>query len=150
MWLGKRTGTQKKGAKIGKNQCSEDTLWKWFSKYIRLRDADANGICRCASCNKYFHWKSMDAGHFVSRRHKAVKYDERNVMAQCQSCNRFNSGEQFKMGQEIDRRHGKGTAKLVSEISRCRMKFDGYWFKAKSDEYRLKVKQLAKEKGQIV
>jgi len=63
-----------------------------FSKYIRLRDADENGICKCISCGKPDHWKNMDAGHFVNRKHLSLRWGIRNVHAQCKSCNRFDEG----------------------------------------------------------
>ncbi len=141
------TGPQpKKGLK--KTGCTEATLWKWFSAFIRLRDSYDNGMCKCATCSSVFPWKEMDAGHFISRRWKAVKYDERNVLAQCPSCNRFNNGEQFKMSIAVDERFGAGTAKMLNDIHRCKTKFDSMWFKVKSDEYREKVKSLKSKKRQ--
>jgi hypothetical protein len=152
MWLGKRTAVPKAGLRKGRKQheCTEDTLWKWFSRYIRLRDSDSIGYCKCVTCHRRAHWKEMDAGHLVSRRWKAVKYDERNVHAQCKSCNRFNAGEQLKMSHYIDKKYGSGTAKMLSDISRCKVKFDKMWFKAKADNYRIKAKELAEEKGQKI
>jgi hypothetical protein len=38
------------------------------------------------------HWKEAHAGHFVSRRHMSVRWDERNVNPQCPRCNTFNDG----------------------------------------------------------
>ena len=85
-------------------------LWTEFSKYIRQRDAGYDGWVTCITCPEYRHWKEMDAGHFVTRNAKAVKYDERNVHAQCKSCNGFHEGKAYLYGKEIDRRYGKGTA----------------------------------------
>jgi hypothetical protein len=73
---------------------SEDTLWKWFSRYIRLRACldVARGFCACITCGRVHHYKDMDAGHYISRRWKPTKYHENNVYAQCVHCNRDLSG----------------------------------------------------------
>jgi hypothetical protein len=60
-----------------------------FSEYIRKRDADKKGICKCITCQREFKWNELDAGHFISRKEMSVRWDERNVAAQCQYCNRF-------------------------------------------------------------
>ena len=76
-----------------------------FSKYIRLRDADKEGYCRCVTCGQKYHWKKIQAGHFISRKHYSVRWNEENVHAQCVACNVFRSGEQYKyslfLGNEI-------------------------------------------------
>lgn len=92
------------------SQYWEKKLWTEFSKYIRQRDADDNGMVSCITCGVQKHWQEVDAGHFVSRNAKAVKYDERNVHAQCKACNGFHGGRAYVYGQAIDKRYGEGTA----------------------------------------
>lgn len=67
--------------------------WKAFSKYIRLRDADENGYCKCISCGKKAWWQEMQAGHLIASRANSILFDEELVYAQCPYCNN-NSGEQ--------------------------------------------------------
>jgi len=44
------------------------TADRWFSKYIRLKAADANGYVQCVTCGKAIPWnKGCHAGHFVVR-----------------------------------------------------------------------------------
>ena len=69
-------------------------LDKWFSQYIRLRRADANGLVECFTCGKIDHWKKQQAGHFQSRRHLTTRWNELNVQVQCVRCNMLNQGEQ--------------------------------------------------------
>lgn len=88
----------------------DNKLWKIFSEYIRRRDADEDGIVYCITCGARKHWKQVDAGHFVSRNAKAIKYDEQNVHAQCKSCNGFHGGMSYVYGQRIDELYGEGTA----------------------------------------
>ena len=122
---------------------TEKTLWQHFSKYIRLRDRIPNtDYCRCATCTTSKHWKEMDAGHFVSRRHKSTKYHPKNVLAQCPYCNRFNQGKQFEMGKEIDRRFGEGTADLMLAKSRESYKLHQFEIDQLGNIYKEKVKKL--------
>jgi hypothetical protein len=69
-----------------------------FSQYIRLSNADNRGMCTCVTCGKQGHWKTggIQAGHFISRKHFSVRYDERNVKPQCVACNVYRAGEQYK------------------------------------------------------
>ena len=66
-----------------------------FSIYIRLRDANKDGFCKCISCQKINHWKDVDAGHFIGRSHLITRYDPKNVYAQCRYCNRYLAGNQY-------------------------------------------------------
>jgi hypothetical protein len=66
-----------------------DTL---YSEIVRRRARNSVGMCKCCSCLKWFHWTNMDAGHYVSRNHNSLRYDDRNVHPQCRKCNRFQEG----------------------------------------------------------
>ena len=65
-----------------------------FSQYIRLRYSK-NEISECVTCGKQDYWKKLQAGHFVSRKHYATRWDEDNVQVQCSGCNVFRYGEQY-------------------------------------------------------
>jgi 5-methylcytosine-specific restriction endonuclease McrA len=65
-----------------------------FSQYIRLRYSK-NEISECVTCGKQDHWKKLQAGHFVSRKHYSTRWDEDNVQVQCSGCNVFRYGEQY-------------------------------------------------------
>ena len=83
--LEKKKKKSKKGLK--------DKLWKLFSQYIRLRDAEWNGNAPCISCGKVIFWKDLDAGHFIAKNSGDFFYFlEDNVHAQCPYCNRFLHG----------------------------------------------------------
>ncbi len=78
-----------------------------FSQFVRVSNADKNGYCTCVTCGKKGHWKdgSIQAGHFMSRKHYSTRWDIRNVKPQCVGCNMFKSGEQYKysiyLGSEL-------------------------------------------------
>lgn len=118
-------------------------LDKVFSEYIRLRDANRDGICQCITCKRYFCWNDGDAGHYVQRDRLATRYDEKNVHAQCKYCNRFRSGEQYIHGVEIDKKYGEGTAQKLILISKARgCKLDLYWIDTKMKYYKTRVRNL--------
>jgi len=99
----------------------QKTTWDWVSKYIRLRDSDENGWCKCCTCDAVKNWKEMQAGHFISRRHNETAWDEKNIDAQCVSCNGYNHGEQYQHSVYIDKKYGEGTAanlKIKSKITK--------------------------------
>jgi hypothetical protein len=117
------------------------TLDRIFSEYIRRRDADENGICRCITCNQPFHWKDGDAGHFIQRDRMATRWNEHNVHAQCKRCNRFRSGEQYQHGKAIDARHGAGTADRLKSISQVRgVKIDRFFLENQIEFYKKRLK----------
>lgn len=66
-----------------------------FSIYIRRRYA-VNDIAKCVTCGKEEHWKSLQCGHFMSRKHMSTRWNEDNCQVQCAGCNVFRYGEQYK------------------------------------------------------
>lgn len=78
-----------------------------FSEYVRLRDSDVNGYCKCISCSTRKYYKEMDAGHYINRKHMSLRYDEVNVNAQCRSCNRFDEGNIPAYGLALIHLYGK-------------------------------------------
>ena len=72
-----------------------------FSQYIRLSNADKNGICTCVTCGKKYHWKQIQAGHFMSRKHYSTRWVEDNVKPQCYGCNVMQQGQQYKFSKYL-------------------------------------------------
>jgi len=88
-----------------------------FSLYIRLRDSDKKGFCKCISCQKKFLFEDVDAGHFIGRRHLSTRYDPENVYAQCRYCNRYLSGNQYLYSISLEKIK-KGLPKKLLKKSR--------------------------------
>jgi len=61
----------------------------WFSRRVRLRDADSKGYCRCISCGSRLHWKQMHNCHFIVRGNYFYRRDPMNCHAGCVSCNKY-------------------------------------------------------------
>jgi hypothetical protein len=115
---------------------------KWFSLYIRLRDADSNGFVRCCTSGKIMYWKDADAGHYISRRFEAVRYDERNCHAQSKQENRFHNGNQLVHQRYIEERYGKGTAEELFTKSRMKCFRKKHDYEMIAQKFYQKVKTL--------
>ena len=122
-------------------------LDSWFSKYIRLRDADSSGYVRCITCGTRKYWKEVDAGHFQTRAKYSTRWDERNVNAQCKGCNMVNGGQQYVHGLAIDKKFGEGTADELVILSNQIVKLSTREILDLAEEYKNKFKELEQEKG---
>ena len=109
-----------------------------FSQYIRLSNADNNGFCTCVTCKNRFHWKEIQAGHFMSRKHYSIRWDERNVKPQCVACNVYRSGEQYKFSQYL----GNNLAEDLQKKSNLITKFTSDELQDMIDSYTAKVKKF--------
>ena len=91
----------------------EKVLDKWFSRFIRLRDSDENGVISCCTCNRFKTWNvGVDCGHY-SKRNKRHRFSEINMAAQCKFCNSRMKGEADKFALYIDKKYGEGTAQRL-------------------------------------
>ena len=123
-------------------------LDKWFSLYIRLREATAEGSIQCFTCSRISHYRSgMQCGHFQSRRHHSTRWHEKNCQVQCVKCNMYEQGEQFRFGVALDHKYGEGTAEELEFLSRMVMKFSRVDYEEKISYYKSAVDKLKKEKG---
>lgn len=127
---------------------NDKKLWKTFSEFIRLRDADVNGNCKCFTCNNIRHWRKMDCGHGVGRQHKATKFHEFNNHAQCKRCNGFEEGRKDVYSKEVDKRYGAGTWDKLVLSSRQTCKRGQVEIDTMEQYYKEKVKELKELKGQ--
>ncbi len=118
-----------------------------FSEFIRLRDADDNGYCRCISCGKIVYWKDCDAGHYVNRKHMSLRYDEKNVNAQCRACNRFDEGNMIGYNHGLVEKYGDSVIPYLDVKRHNSCKLGAFEYETMIKVYQQKVIQLNKEKG---
>ena len=83
-----------------------------FSEYIRRKYADKKGIVSCYTCGKKAYWKGegMQNGHFISRRSRILRWDERNCRPQCYSCNVMRYGESYIFGVKLNQEYNYNIA----------------------------------------
>lgn len=113
-----------------------------FSLYIRQRNANSIGTVMCFTCGTKGHWKSMDCGHFQSRKHTNTRWNEQNCQVQCKSCNIFKNGEQYKFGVYLDQYYGKGTAEDLHRQAMRPKKMLHWEMEQLTVEYKIKIKEL--------
>ena len=106
-----------------------------FSRYIRLRDTtkQASGwYGKCITCSHYGLVAYIDdkeklrftsgwsAGHFVTRGHLIVRFNEFNVNLQCTfRCNKMRSGEYEKHRLAIKDKFGDEIPEQLEELARA-------------------------------
>jgi len=120
-----------------------DKLDKAFSIYIRTRDT-VDGVGKCCTCGKITEFKGGHCGHFISRRHQATRFNEKNCALQCVSCNTYNQGRQYEFGLFIDQKYGKGTAERLLIESRQVCKRGKVEIDTLTDYYKKEVLKLKK------
>ena len=122
-------------------------LDKWFSIYIRLRDASDSGMAHCFTCVKIDHYKKLQCGHFQSRRCHSTRWHEQNCQVQCVGCNMFKQGEQWKFGMALDVKYGVGTSKELEFLANTLTKKTRGEYEEDIRYYKSIVKNLKEEKG---
>ncbi len=94
----------------------ENNLWKVFSLYIRLKYADAFGNVSCYTCGVKKHYKEMQAGHYIKRSYKSLKFSEKNVRVQCPRCNLFLDGNQDEFAIRLEQEYGQGILQELNKL----------------------------------
>ena len=123
-------------------------LDKWFSLYIRLRDANEYGMVQCFTCGVVRGYKDgMQNGHFQSRKHMATRFDEENCQVQCLKCNIFDSGQQYLFSLRLDEKYGEGTAEELEFLARTTLKISRVEYEEQISYYKQLVENLKEEKG---
>lgn len=90
-------------------------LDKVFSEFIRLRDSKPFGYryFRCISCGQIKPFEQMDCGHFISRTHKATRWDEENCHGECRACNRMSADHIIYYQRNLERLIGRDRVDLL-------------------------------------
>ena len=67
----------------------------------------------------------MQNGHFISRRSRILRWDERNCKIQCYSCNVMRYGESYIFGVKLNQEYGYNIAdELLIESKKIIKKSD--------------------------
>jgi len=87
-------------------------VWDVFSKYVRMRDCLKTTGCGsfglCITCGKRYHFKLLQAGHFIAGRHNANLFSEKGTHAQCYNCNINLRGNTLEYRRKIVELYGEG------------------------------------------
>lgn len=113
-----------------------------FSTYIRMKNADQNGYCKCVSCGKMQKWVDVDAGHYVNRKFLSVRWNEINVQPQCRACNRFSEGNIPEFGIALQEKYGEDIIKKLLVLKNQSTRFTQFEINIMTDHYKKKIKEL--------
>jgi len=101
--------------------------WALFSPYIRMRDCLKTTGCLswglCITCGKRYHFKLLQAGHFISGRHNANLFSEEGTHAQCYNCNINLRGNTLEYRREIIKMYGERYDEILEQQARQIIKF---------------------------
>ena len=92
-----------------------------FSQYIRKRDYGKP----CISCGRR---GPLQAGHWIKRQHRSVRWDEHNCHGQCVRCNLWLHGNDGAYALALVDKYGRGVVddlmkkkRLVAKFSRINL-----------------------------
>ena len=120
--------------------------WTEFSIYIRTRDCLETTGCAsfglCITCGKRYHFKLLQAGHFVSGRHLGNLFSEKGTHAQCYNCNINLKGNTLVYRRKIIELYGNGwDERLELEASQIK-KIKPFEYEEMIKDYKKRTKEL--------
>ena len=121
---GKRKEPRKPIGKKSKQTVSKmkRKVWEVFSRYIRTRDCLQTTGCSswglCFTCGKRYHFKLLQAGHFIPGRHNANLFSEKGVHAQCYNCNINLKGNTLEYRRQLIKLYGEGADEVIEDEDR--------------------------------
>jgi hypothetical protein len=88
-----------------------------FSRYLRLKYARPDGMVQCYTSGVWMRYQDAQCGHFISRKHLGLRWDENNCRVQSQHDNEFLDGnlEVFRAKLEQEK---PGLVEWLEEQSR--------------------------------
>lgn len=117
-------------------------LWRFFSEYIRRRDADENGLVKCISCEEVRHWKLMHCGHYEKRTFLGTCFEEKNNAPQCPRCNFFLDGNQSAYAIALRKLYGPDILEELDKQKNSKEKISRQEYDDLISTYTLKLKGL--------
>lgn len=115
-----------------------------FSLYVRIRDANSDGIVKCFTCSNKAHYSEVDAGHYIHRTDLNTRWHPKNVRGQCKKCNQFNDGMVAKFAEELEKEE-KGLTEYLYELSKQVARPTRDELKQLIIEYRYKLNDVKKK-----
>ena len=124
------------------------TAWKWFSKYIRLRDAlkttGTTTHARCITCGHVYPMEKIHAGHAIAGRYNSILFHEALCNGQCETCNCNGGGEYQAYKRILIERHGQAKWDFWESMKNRHVEYSQFDYEQLAREYRLKAKELIK------
>ena len=118
-----------------------------FQLYIRLRDSDKHGFCKCITCGKVSHYKKMNGGHFIPAERLATCFIEHNCHGQCVYCNKGLQGNTDAYWVFMEKKYGRETIDSLMQQKELNVKHKFYDYQEIIEIYTDKINGLEIQKG---
>lgn len=118
-----------------------DDLDALFSQFIKRKFADKDGLVRCFTCDRKEPIGMIQNGHYISRQHLFLRWDERNARPQCDICNCMKSGNLKEYTKRLEAEN-PGITELLREESRAVYKWSKHELQAMISDYSKRIKLL--------
>lgn len=112
-----------------------------FSRYIRHKYADKEGLVECYTCGSKEPVEMMQNGHYIPRGHMFLRWDERNCRPQCDICNCMKNGNLPKYTTRLEQDY-PGITDILMEESRMVYKWSKHELQSMISEYTKKLKSF--------
>src|SRR6267142_2425682 len=109
-----------------------------FSRYIRHKYADKDCLVQCYTCTSIEPIAMIENGHYISRKHMFLRWDERNCRPQCNVCNSMKHGNMAAYTQNLEI-ESPGITDILFEESRMVYKWSREELKSLIGEYSRKL-----------
>lgn len=111
--------------------------------YVRLRDANDQGYCKCVSCGKLVMWNRCDGGHYYPAEKSGTCFNELNIHAQCKMCNKRMQDPiiNLRYTDTLIKRIGQNQFNDLKIKQNKSEKFDTWMLKEIRDNYILKANE---------
>jgi hypothetical protein len=117
-------------------------VWDLFSEWVRRSAADEYGFCVCITCSRVLPWQQMQAGHFISRSHNLILFDEKNVHVQCSRCNVLLKGNIIVYQDFMLKTYGQSVIDELLRKAKITHKFTVFELNNIKNLYLKKLKEL--------
>jgi len=124
----------------------KNKLWLIFSEYIRKRDCLRTTGCAdwglCITCGRRYHYKLLQAGHFVAGRQNAGLFSEKGTHAQCYNCNINLKGNTLEYRRKVIELYGVGADEELEIEARGIKQFKIFELEELITTYKQKLQSL--------
>lgn len=127
-------------------QIAKDKAWAACSKFIRIDAADEDGNCACVTCGRTYHWKKIQAGHWINDRTNAVLFMEDGIHPQCYGCNVRKQSNPIRYWLWMEENIGRARMDQMIAKMDDSMEYDIYDYQNLEKEFTRRAERAAKEK----
>lgn len=112
-----------------------------YSKWLRLSNADKDGIVSCYTCDLNMRWQNAQCGHYVKRGNLFLRWDPRNTRVQGECCNIHKAGNYLEFTKRLEAEK-PGITQILLEEGHLVYKPTRYEIQQIISEYTQKLKTL--------